>query len=276
MGWKRRPTFIDDWPKDVIVDYAIFIDENGDSNLKHVKKCVISNTQPENIGNRFFQVSACCVQREHISEIKDRIVRLKNAHWEDGLFEYKGLMKRVVFHSREIRHAEGPFGHDFINHDDFLCGLSQVMVDSHFHIAAICIDKYKLVKKYSTPYDPYVVAVEFLMERLVRNYIPNGKKCLLVFEARNPDADRELLKKINACIVTGTDYANPIQLNCIAGVYFNRKWCESAQCLKSYFCLEIADLVGYPIYKYMTIGERDRAYQLIGRKILDYGLKKFP
>ena len=40
MSWRNRPTFIDNWPKNV--DYLIFIDESGDASLKHVIKSCAS------------------------------------------------------------------------------------------------------------------------------------------------------------------------------------------------------------------------------------------
>ncbi len=275
MSWQRHPVFINSWPQQPWVDYAIFIDENGDANLKHVRKCLSDGFLPED-GNRFMQVTGCCMHRNDVEQVKEATLTLKMNHWPEGLFQYKGTLKRVCLHSREIRERTGPFCCSEINYPQFINELTDTIVGSNFSIASITIDKYGLVKKYINPYDPYCVAIEFLLERLLMNNVPNNKKCILILEARNLPDDKILLNKIMMIIRHGTQYCPATMFNRIAGVYFNPKWCREAKERKSYFGLEIADLVGHPIYKYMALGKQDRAYLSIKHKITHHGTKKFP
>lgn len=282
MSWRTRVCHVDTWPSDDI-DYAIFIDENGDANLKHAIDAKRKG-RPIEEGNRFFQISACCVCRSDIEKIRNDVLSLKQRHWPNGMFMYNGCdNKRVCFHSRDIRRKVGPFSSNVINRTIFLNELTSIMASCNYKIAAYCIDKYALVSNYKYPEEPYALAVDFLLERIVRNFVPPDKRCILVLETRTKQNDQALLNRIIYTLDFGTEYVNPKQLSCVSGVYFNPKWCISTNNQCSYFCLEIADLVGYPIYKYLVRGNEDAAFQAIKHKIIGFpdrmngiGLKKFP
>ena len=89
MGWKNRPTFAKNFPKEI--DYIIFIDESGDTSYKHINKCIKNGVEIDK-SNRFFTISGCVIKRDDFLKIRDDITKLKYRHWENGLFKYKGYV----------------------------------------------------------------------------------------------------------------------------------------------------------------------------------------
>ena len=68
-------------------------------------------------------------------------------------------------------------------------------------------------------------------------------------------------------------------VNIINGIWFNPK--RTKENNETYFGLELADLVSYPIFKYCRSMKQDKAYESIKEKIYNYhhngyGLKLFP
>ncbi len=280
MSWTKRPTFIDHWPENQNVDCVIFADENGDADLSFVKK-QLSLGRSVADEQRFFTLTTCCVYKDNFPALRDALLQLKLRHWDDGLFTYNGVKKRVCLHSRDIRRREGAFHNRIINRTQFLEELTNVLSKTQYGIASYCVDKVKHVQRYQDAVYPYSLCFDFLLERITINYIRPWNNCIIILEARGKDHDRMLLEKIMKSLAHGTRYRTAKQLSNIVGVYFNPKWklCDEE---KSYFGLELADLVSYPIHKRMVHNREDPAYESICEKIfgypdnLHYGLKRFP
>ena len=94
--------------------------------------------------------------------------------------------------------------------------------------------------------------------------------------------DKVLLNKIKHLIDHGNNMNPSSTFSKIKGVYFNPKWCHTADDKKSYWELELADLCAFPIHKYLAYGTADPAFDILKRKICGFpnyygkGLKSFP
>lgn len=279
MGWRNRPTYKKNLPNNV--DYVMFIDENGDTSFKHIKKC-IKNGIDINVNDKFFTVTGCIIEKDNLKNIKDSIMELKHKYWEDALYFYKDRQKRVCFHSSEIRGEKGPFSKTVINRNNFLNDLSDFMSDLDINILSSSIDKERHVKLYSNPYHPYNLCLKFILERFVKYYIKSNKTGIIVLESRGKKEDKFILEYIKELIDNGSEYVNKEQFKKIKGIYFNPKWCKESNFKKSYFGLELKDLVSHPIRKYSIKNEKDRSFDCIEDKIYGYpnyrgkGIKVFP
>lgn len=281
MGWRNRPKHIDYCPKDV--DYVMFIDENGDCDLKYLKRC-LKNQKNIDENSIYFTITGVIIEKNNLKGVKDGILGIKLRNWEDGYFEYENCnKKRVCLHSREIRRKEGPFRDGIIARSNFLEELTHTMEDIPCTIISSTIDKLKHVKQYNDhALHPYNLCLNFVLERFVKFYLDDNKKGIIILESRGKKEDMEILNHIKGVIATGTSYVHKNYFKKIKGVYFNTKWQKSSHCKKSYFGLEIADLFSYPIHKYCKLDKKDNAFKTLQNKIYKYpnykgcGIKIFP
>lgn len=280
--WKDRPWVLEYWPENI--DYIMFLDENNTPDLKDIKKR-LSRGQQIDINKRYFTITGCILKREHFPDTRKNIIAIKESYWQNGLFYYEkpGKNQKVCFHSNEIRNGRGPFSPDIINREDFLTDLNRFVVETDYTIMSATLDKVQHVQTYTYPAHPYDLCLVFILERFAKFFLYNRDKTgIIILEARGQKEDRFTLKNIVQMLEQGTTYCNPRQYGSIKGVYFNPKWCEKDDNQTSYFGLELADLVSYPIYKYWRTGVEDRALQNYKHKIYGYpqnmnwGLKIFP
>lgn len=267
MGWRNRPTFKEQWPEGV--DYIMFIDECGDSSLKNIRKCIKNNKDIED-NNKYFTTTACVIKRSDFIDIKNYMLDIKYKHWDEGVYEYKDAIKRVCFHSCEIRGAKNAFSKNVIDREAFLSDLNMYMSDLKIDIFSATLDKENICRKYENPYNPYDICMNFILERFVKYYLNSNETAIIVLEARGKKDDKNLLEHIKSIIDNGTYYVSSNYFKKIKGVYFNPKWANKYQCKKSYFGLEIADLVSYPIHKYNVKGIKDMAFEIIENKVYGY------
>lgn len=280
MGWRNRPTYIDECPEDV--DYVMFIDENGDSNLDYMKKCKNKGIEPDQ-NSKYFTITGIIVEKSEIKNMKNNIMKIKNSNWENGSFEYKNnCYRRICFHSREIRRKEGPFRDSVIDRNKFLNQIDTFIENVSCDIISSTINKWKHYNRYHIPDPPYNLCLDFILERFTKYYMIDDSKCIVMLEARGKDEDKKLLQHIKSLVDCGTRYVDSSYFKKIKGVYFNPKWQKSCKCQKSYFGLEVADLCSYPIHKFCKYNEKDQAFLVLEDKIYKYpayyghGIKIFP
>lgn len=281
MGWRSRPTRVHELSGDI--EYVLFIDESGCSEMKNIKKKIDKEEEVAE-EDRFFCVTGVLIHRDKFPEISDKIVSLKQKYWPPhGMAEYKGIEKRVCFHSYEIRRSRGVF-HPKILKDRaaFMNDLSEFLEEIDVKVFAVVIDKKELYRRYLSAHrQPYDLCMEFILERLCFYNASRGK-CAIVLEGRGKEDDRILLKHILKLIDNGTYYISKERFLFIDGVYFNLKWSENHECKKSFFGLEIADLFCHPIIQYGKSGKRTLPFETIEPKIYSFphylgkGYKKFP
>lgn len=287
MSWRNRPRSIEYCPD--TSDYVMFVDENGSNDLKYILRCIRNNQKPD-INNIFFTVTGCIIHKEYLKTLKDNILALKYKYWENGYYKYKNEIKRVCFHSRDIRKKDGPFYLPDDTYNNFMTDLTKFLESIETKIISININKYLLCKKYLNPFDPYEVSSQFLIERFTKFLLENNATGIIVLEARGHKEDKILLEHLRRVIDIGTGdcyrkYISAKEFNkSIDGIYFNPKWCKISNHKKSYYGLEIADLFSYPIHSYVRSNcqTRSRPYEVLENKLINYpcyigfGLKIFP
>lgn len=277
-NWRNRPTTIDYIPRSI--DYIISIDESGNANLSQVIKAKASGQEVAQ-SEKHFEITACVIPTSEFENTKEMVMNLKHKYWNNAIYNYNGTEKRICWHSREIRGKKDAFNPSLIDYDMFISDLSNLISNIPMTIYSSHIDKEKHVNQYKLPIPPYDLCMTFVIERIMKG-IPYNATCLIVLEARGANEDKKVLNHIKNLIDNGNQYYDKHLFSKIKGVYFNPKWCHLAEEKKSYWALELADLCAYPIYKYCTYGERDKAFDIILPKISGYpkifgkGLKSFP
>ncbi|WP_276864541.1 DUF3800 domain-containing protein [Anaerococcus tetradius] len=277
-NWRNRPTSIDNVPADI--GRIIAIDESGTSSLKHALKSKRNGTESLKC-ERNFVISGCSIYCKDIRSIGEKIMELKYRYWKDGLYNYKGKDKRVCFHSKEIRGRNGAFKLDKNVYDQFEQDLRTTLKQLPIKLFVSHIDKMAHVKRYIDPLPPYNLCMTFILERIVRD-LEKDETCIIILESRGKKEDENLLEFIADIIDNGTQYIKSDKFESVKGVYFNPKWSVSDNDTKSYWSLEIADLLVYPFYKFFNENAVNDDYKALLPKLCNYpnylgsGLKSFP
>jgi hypothetical protein len=277
--WWKRPKLIEYWDEEF--DTIMAIDENGTTDLQGIRKNLVKLFTPEqDFQDRWFTITGVVISRECFPQFREDMTSLKTDYWQEGNFDYKAGSKRVVFHSREIRKRVGPFNPKLIDIFSFMEDLSDLISTTPFTTFSASIDKAMHVLKYSNPYPVYNLCLEFILERYCRLLREQGKTGMLLLESRGKKEDKLLLKYIVGLLNNGNRYWNKNDFSCIKGVYFNPKWDRPGN--GSFILLELADLVSYPIHKYLRSDVEDKSFSVVQQKLhnyphfFGYGLKKFP
>ena len=276
-NWTSKPTKIKNWER--AIDYVMFVDENGNSDVKDILKCLSKNEQID-INNNFFTVTGVIFTRAQYIVAKNKLNEIKLKYWKKGTYLYKENYKKVCFHSREIRRRTGAFDNNLIDYLSFMNDISKLIEDLDYKIISVTIDKENyLLKHYQ--FNVYNTAMCFLLQRYIY-VMPSNCTGLVMLEARGKDEDYLLLNEMKHIIFeTGIKNISSDELQQkIAGIYFNPKW---SKCYDDTFAgLEIADLTSYPIHKYVRNKVKDRAFTILEKKIDKYpnyenkGIKIFP
>lgn len=278
-NWRNIPIHVTHVRKDI--PWVIAIDESGSPDLSYVQRFIPLDSTGYDPHNVHFNVTACLLSTEMFYQSEKMIMDLKHTYWEDACANYEDERRRVCFHSAEIRRRINAF--DFSEkkqYELFLNDLTEVLRDINVTLFSSHINKLELVRRYSDPFDPYELALTFILERIAHEI--NNEDAVIVLESRGKKEDRKLLSHLTHLLDNGTKYIPKEKFSFVKGVYFNGKWDEESKKLKSYWILELADLYAYPIFKYGKNGQKDRSFQVLEDKIsnfpkyLGYGFKKFP
>lgn len=295
MNWKDEPTIITELNSNV--DYVMTIDENGtSSNFKTLFDKVKRGETLSN-NDRFFVLTGVILKRDELVKFYNQINQIKDKYWNNGCWfnTKKNRTEKVHFHVNEFRsytNRKNAF-RELISrdiYDNFISDISDLIKVTEFKVisANFCIQT--MGRKYSTPYNPYILGMHFLIERYVFFLNTVSKNGIIVLESRASDntskQDNYVHQKTVEFLSTGkttyTTYDTTI-FNNIAGVYFNPKLSIEDNYLKSYPSIELADLASYPIYKrFKNSSYNGRDWQLIETKFYKYpsydgrGLKIFP
>lgn len=278
--WRMRPTIIENW--DPSINTILAIDENGTIDLNGVRKNLL-NIYPDKAHNdRWFTITGVELKRENFYQFKNSINDIKYKYWKDGCFNYKSGRKRVVFHSREIRKQTGPFNPKIIDYDKFIDDITSLIANTPLTIYSSSIDKAEHIIKYAYPYPVYNLCLNFIIERYCMNLNKKGLTGIIMLESRGKKEDKIILEFLINLIDKGNNFNSADTFSCIKGVYFNPKWSKSNGNKMSYILLELADLISYPIHKYVKFNKKDEAFLNFENKIYNYpnvngyGLKIFP
>lgn len=275
------PKQLDFFPEDS--DYVIFLDENGDSNMKWIINNFDENAEPPKDYSSFC-LTGILMKKEAFYHASNTLTELKKKYWKDGLYKYsESDMERVCFHSREIRRRTDAFSNNVIDFDAFIADLSVALESLDMTVYSVFINKYYHYYYYREKAKPvYSLAVEFILERILNQ--STGNNCFTVMlEARasGKKEDVDVLNDIRSIKMKGTYYVSSRMFKQIKYVSFNPK--RPRENLKvSYVGLEIADLCSYPIYNYCKGNRTGRDFKMIEKKFGNYpnykgiGLKIFP
>jgi hypothetical protein len=160
-------------------DYIVFADESGDHGMESI--------DPE---FPLFSLVFCIFEKEvYRTEVEPALRAFK--------FKWFGH-DAVVLHEREIRKQLPPF--DVLRRSAearaaFFEDLNSLMAGVRMQVYAAVIDKAKHRARYADPWNPYQVAMHFLMEKLCSRLIAQGQKGRLVhvlFEGRGKAEDQGL------------------------------------------------------------------------------------
>jgi Protein of unknown function (DUF3800) len=209
------------------------------------------------------------VKEDYVQQVVPALQRLKFKHCGHDL---------VVLHEREMRKQEGKF--QFLNdravRSVFMDDVNHFVEQAPFTVIAAVIDKSRLKALYSTPKNPYHLALGFCLERL--RYHLDGLRAPLglthvIFESRGAREDGELELEFRRLAPPTTQGSGQIFESIFAAKGSNSTG------------LQLADLVARPIGRHvMKPDQANRAYAIIERKlrrsssgeVKGYGLKCFP
>jgi len=257
------------------------LDENGTADLTGVTRALLRGRQPEERYRRL-TTTGVIIKRSDFPIIKHEVLSLKETYWAEGYFAYSTGIKRVCFHSRDIRKRSGPFGVLGSRYDDFIKDLWTTIANIPFTVVSSNIDKLAHVQRYRHPEHPYALSLKFVLERFCAFLRRRSATGLVLLESRGEKEDFTVLGHAVRILDNGTDYYSPHELRCIQGIYFNPKWNADDEDRTSFFSLEIADLVSYPIFQHFRDGIKTPEFEVIEKKIYGYpnyrgrGLKFFP
>lgn len=242
--------------------YFLFLDESGDHGLN-------------NIDPQFpvFVLSGILLTEDSYESLKAEAGKIKQKFWGH---------KKVIFHSRNIRKCENEFTILFDNEikGDFYEAINNLVGNSNYSIITSAIKKDNYIKRYGRLSDDvYEVALSFILERAIfyLDEIKETKKSLqIVIEQRGKKEDQKLSKHFNTLLARGTGYVHPTRIwNYGINISFQKKKDDIVG-------LQVADLIAYPIARYVLDPERanpafeifsDKFYSKKGKR---YGLKIFP
>lgn len=231
-------------------DYIIYVDESGDHGLDG-----IDSDYP------VFVLAFCCFNiTDYINTAVPMVQGLKFKHFGHD---------QVILHEHHIRKQKGDFGilrTDREMREEFLKDINQLVDNVPFEIYSMIIDKNKLVEKYSTPHNPYNLAMQFGIEAIYKKllyYSERGKQVHFIFEKRGNKEDNELeLEFRRICSGHGRVGWKVFPLDKMKlEIIFADKKSNSAG-------LQLADLVARPIgLNYLRPEQRNRAYEILKTKI---------
>ncbi len=241
-------------------DYIVYVDESGDHGLQTM--------DPE---YPIFVLAFCIFAKTRLAtELVPAVMRFKFAHFGHD---------QVVLHEHDIRKSNGPF-RILLNASRraaFLGDLTTLMSEAPATIVGIVIRKAQLVNRYAQPNNPYLIALEFGLERVcafLREHGQTGKLTHFVFECRGGKEDLEL--EVQFRRVTGganSRYARtPVEI-----LMADKKSIATG--------LQFADLVARPIGLHvLRPGQPNRAFDTLephlrrspDGRVDGWGLKVFP
>jgi hypothetical protein len=243
-------------------DYVIYVDESGDHSL---------NSIDQNFP--VFCLAFCLFEKDAYMQVGVPAMQALKFKW----FGHD----TVVMHESDIVRRRKAF--HFLQFDDkreqFMADLTAVVEVMPMAVCASVISKEKLKRKYSSPENPYQLALLFCLERAhghLERLGAHQKRCHIVCESRSPktagtgkeDASLELEFRR---IVAGDHYLqghkDTSAMPCF-DIVFAPKLANSTG-------LQIADLIARPIALRMFRPEQpNAAFEVIRRKLI--GIKTFP
>jgi hypothetical protein len=243
------------------VPVIVYLDETGDHSLE-----AVDHDFPI-----FVLVMLICDIDKYNQQIVPAFYQLKM-----DFFGHEG----VIFHSRDIRKAQGDFGFltNAAQRQAFYDRVNALMAGCDYTLIAAAIRKQRHKDLYGEKaHNPYDLALKFALERLLPLLEGVGQtEVRLIAEARGKREDDELRLAFLQVANYGTEY---IASDRFRRVKFNLQFVPKA---RNIIGTQMADLAGYPIARHvLNPGKPNPAYELIEGKFYRgpgrvHGLKVFP
>jgi len=278
LDWRNKPTWLQQWPTEI--DKVLFVDESGTSEIPHREKAL---RQWRNSPQWFALAGVMIDKTAYFEVLKPLMIELKKTFWPpDGTFQYKGTQRRVVLHSHDIRRKNGPFSGETITDITRLYEvINEVVQQVPFSALVSVTDLRKLEGSLPTQilpfkHHPYSLGMQFVLERYAQYLRTRRELGVVVLEARGLNED---LAVLNNMIQLLDEHSQRFRR--IRGIYWVSKWAKWDEKKTSYGALEIADLIAYPVAKFVEYKRKNPAFELIEPKLLGYpnywnrGLKVF-
>ena len=241
--------------------YYIFLDECGDQDLTSFDPSF-----------PIFTLCGVIMSQNQLNEINKLINKLK--------YEFWGKQK-IILHSRDIRKCQNGFEclFDLSIKQQFYEMLDSILAQDSYTVISCSILKEPYIRLYGKLHDVYGLSLSFIMERTVfyLDKMNRGNINLIVnVEKRGKKEDKRLLDYYNQLLDRGTYWVTPKRIK----DYF--KSFEMHWKKEDIIGLQIADLVAYPITRYVLDKQAvNKAYNIIENNIYKetgklYGLKVFP
>jgi len=244
------------------MQYLLFLDESGDHGL--------NNIDPQ---YPVFVLCGIILPETSYQLLQSEVANIKQKFWGN---------KKVIFHSRDIRKCENEFTILFDNEikGNFYKAVNNIISKSDYTIITSAIQKENYIKRYGRLSDDvYEIALSFVLERAIfyLDDIREEKKSLqIVIEQRGKKEDQKLSQHFNTLLARGTGYVNATRIwNYGINISFQKKKDDIVG-------LQVADLIAYPIARYVLDYERaNPAFEIFQNKFYSkkgkrYGLKIFP
>lgn len=211
-----------------------------------------------------FAITACVYKEEdYFQEELPSFARLKHKYWN-----HEG----VIFHSYDIRNKLGPFSllSDPSMRTKFYGDVAEHFSRSKCTIISAVIDRSAYKARYNSPYDTYLLATGFVLERL---YLMAKNNAKIVFEARGKNEDKNIL-----------NWYRGFSTNNATGATLEFKSIEFAKKKDNVCGLQMADLACHPIIEYVKDNKTQRHDWIAVRPrirssvntMMGWGLKVFP
>jgi len=235
--------------------YYLFIDECGDQNLSNFDK-----------GFPIFTLCGIIVSEDKKKYLDNSIEELKREFWGE---------KKVILHSRDIRKCQNGFEilFDLEVKKKFYERVNTILGEKGIYTIVCCsILKEPYIRQYGKLNDVYAQSLSFLMERTVfyLDSVSIDQNTLLdiTVEMRGKKEDKNLREYFMQLMEKGTYWVNPDRLKKYVHQFdFKPKKANIS-------CLQIADLIAYPITRHILDPESvNFAYDILKDNIFTENAK---
>ncbi|WP_082789897.1 DUF3800 domain-containing protein [Paenibacillus sp. GM2] len=242
--------------------HIAFLDESGDHSMQHI-----------DLQFPVFALGSVIFEREYYYNLVNPTMDgIKYKYWKH---------RNIIFHSVDIRKQRGMFNilRDREIRTHFLDDITGFVSGLDYKIIAAGINKSDHFRTYAAPANPYVLTLEFVMERLYFYFKGSGNKALLIAESRE-DADNERLYNVFKRLMEfGNKNISSAEFkSCITDLEFIPK-------INNENGNQLTDLIIYPIARkiisrakgYQSYIEiKPKFYTRSNGDFWGYGLKAFP
>ena len=242
--------------------YYLYIDECGDHTLA---------TYDRNFP--IFTLCGILVPVKKVNAFKKAIDELKIEFWNTT---------NVILHSRDIRKCEKEFEilFDVDVKKRFYKRVNEVLSIQGIYVIVCCsVQKEQCIEKHGMDADIYGTALKYVIQRsifCVDDISSEGGIIDVIVERRGKREDTALLNYYNKLRFSGMHYISPERLAEHMGRF------EFSKKTENVFGLQIADLIAYPISRYvLNPNKQNPAFDVISSNIYTnngkrLGLKIFP